>query len=36
MHLPRQQLNNGIAVELDWMHPQEQKQVRALFNNLTL
>lgn len=33
MHLPVcKQLNNGTTVELDWMHPQEQKQVRELFN----
>jgi hypothetical protein len=29
MHLPvYQKLNKGIAVELDWMHPQEQEQVQ--------
>ena len=37
MHLPvRQQLNNGITVELDWMHLQEQEQVRALFNAVVI
>ena len=37
MHLPvRQKLNKGIVVELDWMHPQEQEQVRALFNTVII
>ncbi|BAY62561.1 GCN5-related N-acetyltransferase [Calothrix brevissima NIES-22] len=33
MHLPAtQQTKNGIKVELDYMHPQEQEVVRALLN----
>jgi L-amino acid N-acyltransferase YncA len=35
MHLPvRKTLSSGIAVELDWMQPQEREQVRALFNTI--
>lgn len=35
MDLPvRRTLSSGIAVELDWMQPQEREQVRALFNTM--
>ncbi|MBD2359273.1 GNAT family N-acetyltransferase [Tolypothrix sp. FACHB-123] len=37
MHLPAtQQTKNGIKVELDYMHPQEQEVVRALLNLVIL
>jgi len=37
MLLPiRKILNNGIAVELDWMHPQEQGSVRDLLNTVII
>jgi hypothetical protein len=37
MNLPVQKtLSNGIQVELDWMQPQEQEKVRALFNTIVI
>jgi len=37
MNLPvRKTLSNGIQVELDWMQPQEQEKVRALFNTIVV
>lgn len=37
MNLPvRKTLNNGMQVELDWMQPQEQEKIRALFNTIVI
>ena len=37
MYLPvRKELNNGIAVELDWMQLREKERVRALFNTVVI
>jgi L-amino acid N-acyltransferase YncA len=37
MNLPfRKTLSDGVQVELDWMQPQEQEKVRALFNTIVI